>query len=222
MRLFAFALLALTALPALGAPAPLKITVEGIRHHRPIPAKFAHCVPDKAAHTKEGADISPAIRWSKGPKGTQSYALVAYDPDVPQTFEDANQEGRTIAAETPRRDFYHWVLIDIPAGVNGLPEGAESNGAAQILPPGKQAYGVRGVTSYGDMDQLQHGGYDGPCPPWNDARLHHYHFTLYALDVPSLNLKDAFGGKEAMDALKEHVLAEGRVTGTYTQNPKLR
>ena len=26
-------------------------------------------------------------------------------------------------------------------------------------------------------------GYDGPCPPWNDGILHHYVFTLYALDV---------------------------------------
>ena len=31
-------------------------------------------------------------------------------------------------------------------------------------------------------------GYDGPCPPWNDAIPHHYVFTLYALDVARLDV----------------------------------
>ncbi len=218
MRLLFASLLIFAAAPALAAPAPLKVTVDGIREGKAIPAKFAHCVPDAASHTAPGADISPGVHWSKGPKGTQSYALVAVDRDVPQKFDDANKEGTIIPARAPRRDFYHWVLIDIPVATRSLAEGAESRGADQILPPGPQAYGLRGVTSYGMMDQRQHGGYDGPCPPWNDARLHHYRFTVYALDVPSLNLKDDFGGKEALDALKEHVLAQGEVMGTYTQN----
>jgi phosphatidylethanolamine-binding protein (PEBP) family uncharacterized protein len=29
----------------------------------------------------------------------------------------------------------------------------------------------------------QYFGYDGPCPPWNDERMHHYIFTIYALDI---------------------------------------
>jgi phosphatidylethanolamine-binding protein (PEBP) family uncharacterized protein len=39
-------------------------------------------------------------------------------------------------------------------------------------------------------------GYDGPCPPWNDLRLHHYIFRLYALDVPRLDLQGRFGAAE--------------------------
>jgi phosphatidylethanolamine-binding protein (PEBP) family uncharacterized protein len=34
--------------------------------------------------------------------------------------------------------------------------------------------------------QSNYGGYDAPCPPWNDARLHHYHFIVYAIDAPTL------------------------------------
>ena len=64
-------------------------------------------------------------------------------------------------------------------------------------------------------------GYDGPCPPWNDERLHHYRFTLYALDVPTLGLSSAFGGPEALAAMEGHVLAESSWTGTYTLNPSL-
>jgi phosphatidylethanolamine-binding protein (PEBP) family uncharacterized protein len=38
-------------------------------------------------------------------------------------------------------------------------------------------------------------GYDGPCPPWNDERVHTYVFTLYALDIPRLPLEGRFTGK---------------------------
>ena len=37
-------------------------------------------------------------------------------------------------------------------------------------------------------------GYDGPCPPWNDDLLHHYHFRVYALDVPTLGISGRFDG----------------------------
>jgi Raf kinase inhibitor-like YbhB/YbcL family protein len=73
----------------------------------------------------------------------------------------------------------------------------------------------------GDMAG-QYGGYDGPCPPWNDERAHRYTFKVYALDVPSLNLSGAFTGPEAEAAMQGHVLAEGEAVGLYTLNPDLR
>ena len=63
-------------------------------------------------------------------------------------------------------------------------------------------------------------GYDGPCPPWNDARLHHYQFRLYALDVAKLDLPDAFDWQQMQQALRGHVLAEAHWIGTYTLNPQ--
>lgn len=30
-----------------------------------------------------GKNISPALKWTAGPKGTKSYAITAYDPDAP-------------------------------------------------------------------------------------------------------------------------------------------
>ena len=65
-------------------------------------------------------------------------------------------------------------------------------------------------------------GYDGPCPPWNDLRLHHYVFTVYALDVDKLPISGRFTGTEALAALKPHILAQASITGTYTLNPSLR
>ncbi len=65
-------------------------------------------------------------------------------------------------------------------------------------------------------------GYDGPGPPWNDELVHHYVFTLYALDVPRLGVQGTFGGAEARAAITGHVLAQAALTGKYTLNPSVR
>jgi hypothetical protein len=65
----------------------------------------------------------------------------------------------------------------------------------------------------------QYFGYDGPCPPWNDEIVHHYHFTVYALNVASLNLPAGFAAADAMAAMNGVVLAKGDVVGLYAQNP---
>jgi Raf kinase inhibitor-like YbhB/YbcL family protein len=65
-------------------------------------------------------------------------------------------------------------------------------------------------------------GYDGPCPPWNDAIPHRYVFTLFALDVPSLDLPPRFTGQDARQAMQGHVLAQAAVTGRYTLNPAVK
>ena len=67
-----------------------------------------------------------------------------------------------------------------------------------------------------------YGGYDGPCPPWNDERLHHYVFTVYALDVGSLGLSGSFTAPDALKAMEGHILAQASWTGTYTQNPAVK
>ena len=66
-----------------------------------------------------------------------------------------------------------------------------------------------------------YGGYDGPCPPWNDSIVHHYHFQLFALDVETLGLAGAFGAAELQSAMAGHVLAEASWMGTYSMNPEL-
>jgi phosphatidylethanolamine-binding protein (PEBP) family uncharacterized protein len=68
----------------------------------------------------------------------------------------------------------------------------------------------------------QYLGYDGPCPPWNDTLLHHYHFTLYATDLVRCPVEGAFTGQQVKDAIGPHVLAEARLTGTYSLNPAVK
>ena len=94
--------------------------------------------------------------------------------------------------------------------------------------PGRTPHGLRGINDYtawfaSDADmQGDYGGYDGPCPPWNDEIIHHYHFTVYALDVPTLRLPARFGGAEALAALAPHIRAQGAWMGEYTLNSALR
>ena len=64
-------------------------------------------------------------------------------------------------------------------------------------------------------------GYDGPAPPWNDSVVHRYVFTLFALDVESVDVEGDFNGEDVRTAIQGHVLDEASVEGTYTQNPRL-
>lgn len=207
----------------------MNLTITSFDDGAAIPGDYALCVPDDADHVTFSANRNPHVQWSDVPEGTRSFALICHDPDVPSRPDDVNQEGRSVPEELPRVDFFHWVLVDIPADVREIPAGTDSDG---VTPHGKELgpmqYGVRGRNDFtdwfeGDADmEGTYGGYDGPCPPWNDERLHHYRFTLYALDVPSLELSGDFGGVEAREALVGHVLAEASWTGTYTLNPDLR
>jgi phosphatidylethanolamine-binding protein (PEBP) family uncharacterized protein len=64
-------------------------------------------------------------------------------------------------------------------------------------------------------------GYDGPCPPWNDSIVHHYTFTLYALDVARCPVEGKFTGPEALAAIAGHILDQASITCTYSLNPAL-
>jgi hypothetical protein len=204
----------------------MELRSESFSHHGPIPGEFAFCVPAEQGHVALAPNRNPQLSWTGAPAGTLSYAIICHDGDVPSRGDDVNQEGRSIPHDLPRVDFYHWVLVDIPATLTGIAAGSHSNGVtARGKPPGPAAHGVQGINDYtgwfsSDPDMRgDYGGYDGPCPPWNDERLHHYHFTVYALDVATLGLSGSFTGGEALAAMQGHVLAQASWVGTYTLNP---
>jgi Raf kinase inhibitor-like YbhB/YbcL family protein len=95
--------------------------------------------------------------------------------------------------DAPAGTWVHWVLYDISPDVSDLPEDA-------------QGLGIEGKTSFRDP------GYGGPCPP--KGKPHRYFFKLYALDK-TLGLKPGATKADLEKAMQSHILAQGRIMGTY-------
>jgi Raf kinase inhibitor-like YbhB/YbcL family protein len=208
----------------------MKLTSSSFEDGAPIPAEYAFCAPDPKSHATLSANRNPHLAWIEVPMGTQSFAIVCHDPDVPSRGDDVNQEGRSVPKSLPRVDFFHWVLVDLPSAMAGVNAGEFSSGVVPRGKPGPAAphgarHGINDYTGWFAADAGMAGdyyGYDGPCPPWNDEIPHRYVFTVYALDVPRLALQGRFGGKEARAAIQGHVLAQAAITGRYTLNPAVK
>ncbi len=207
----------------------LQLEVLGFSDGGTIPDSMAFCIPAAKDHVTFGANQSPELKWSQVPQGTKSFVLICKDSDVPSLGEDVNQEGRTVSKDLARTDFFHWVLADMTPGLRGLAAGQDSDkvtigGKA----PGPTDYGARGINDYthslaADKKMRgEYGGYDGPCPPWNDERMHSFHFTLYALSVDSLKMDGSFDGKQVLAAMEGKILDKASWTGNYTLNKALR
>src|SRR5579872_6541501 len=92
----------------------LKVKVDSIKSGGMVPVKYAFCKATAQGHAGPGEDISPPVSWSKGPRGTKSYAVILNDTDSPKTDRDKmNKEGMRVPATAERQTFYHWVLVDI-------------------------------------------------------------------------------------------------------------
>jgi hypothetical protein len=174
-------------------------------------------------------NVNPHLAWSELPAGTKSLVLICHDFDVPSKGDDVNKTDREIPSDLPRVDFFHWVLVDLPPAVTRIAEGEFSRGFTPRGKPGPAAaHGARqGINDYtgwfaGDAERAgNYFGYDGPFPPFNDSLVHHYVFTLYALDVARLPVEGTFTGAQVRAALAGHVLDAATYSGTYTLNRRL-
>lgn len=133
-------------------------------------------------HTCEGDDVAPPLHWRGVPSGAASLALIVDDPDAPDPA-------------APRMTWVHWVVVDLPPGATGLPEGGRP------LPAGARE----------GLNDWRRTGYGGPCPP---IGRHRYVFKLYALDttLPALVRPTKADVERAMHG---HVLAKAELVGTY-------
>jgi Raf kinase inhibitor-like YbhB/YbcL family protein len=141
---------------------------------------FSNMQSIPAKYTCDGQDISPPLKWKGIPEKTKSIVLIVDDPDA------------------PRGTWVHWVLYDIPPGVDSL---SENQPRTDTLPSGAK----QGLTDFKRV------GYGGPCPP---SGTHRYFFKIYALDT-MLNLSAGKTKKEIEAAMKNHVVSQGEMVGTY-------
>jgi len=205
----------------------MKLTSETFAHEGPIPKRCAFAEQDTEQHIHLAENRSPQLSWSEVPPSAKSLVLICTDPDVPSSMEDFNQEGRTIPAALPRVDFIHWVMVDVPAAEGSIAEGDCSDGITpggkhNLTGPSGSRQGINDYTGFFADDEDMRGdyfGYEGPCPPWNDEIIHHYHFLLYAIDLDRCPVESAFTAAEVLAAIEGHVLAEAELVGTYSLNP---
>ena len=133
-----------------------------------------------------GDNQSPALRWSGAPAGTQSFAVTAYDPDAPTGS-----------------GWWHWFVVDLPLGLNGLAADAGAEGGAQLPAGARHIRNDYGAYAWGGM-----------CPPAGD-KPHRYVFTLHALSVPRLDIPDDASAALAGFMVNAHSLAKASFTVTY-------
>lgn len=205
----------------------MKLTSESFQNGDRIPEKHALGKRDPQTHATFSDNVSPQLAWSDLPEGTQSLVLLVHDPDVPSKPDDVNKEGRTVPADLPRVDFFHCVLVDLRPDASPLREGELSKGVTEGGKEGPEGprgtrLGLNNYTDWFEGDEKMGGryfGYDGPFPPWNDSIVHHYHFTLYALDVARCPVDGTFTGPDVRKAIEGHVLGQAKLVGTYALNP---
>ena len=207
----------------------MQFTVTGFNHGEAIPEEFAFGAQDEATHVRLSANRNPGLAWSNVPEETKSLVLICVDKDVPTKPDDVNKEDRTVPADLQRADFYHWAMVDIPPTVTGIDAGACSDGVTargkdNPSGPAGSRQGINDYTNWfaGDKDMAgSYYGYDGPCPPWNDSIVHHYHFVLFATDFDRCPVDDAFTGADVETAIAEHILSKVCIIGTYSLNPEV-
>lgn len=139
-----------------------------------------------------GGNISPQLRWSNVPPGTKSFAVTLYDPDTPSGS-----------------GWWHWVVINIPGTTRQLPFNAGAQGG-QNLPAGasmlRNDYGYK--------------SYSGACPQ-PDANTHNYQITVYALDIPNLDIGTNSSPAMAGFYILQHALDKAVITAP-TKRPSHR
>jgi Raf kinase inhibitor-like YbhB/YbcL family protein len=197
-----YALFALTALAVGCVPqespetTPFSLTSPAFVEGGVIPVRF----------TGDGANASPPLEWRGAPPGTQSFALVLVDPDVPWG-ETVPVYGEMPPPGTQPADlFIHWIVTDIPATVTSLPEAASPGNMPSGSLEAQSSFALFG----GEPNQ-----YGGPAPP-PSTKAHAYRFVLYALDVPAApGVTAASGYAEVTTALAGHVLATAELTAYF-------
>ena len=146
---------------------------------------FGDGQPIPRRHTGDGEDLSPPLEWRGTPAASASLALVVDDPDAPTN-----------------EPWVHWVIYQIAAASDSLPEG---------IPPLVRPPFPPGV--HQGRNSWKTAGYRGPAPPKGHG-VHRYFFKLFALDK-ALELPEGLDKTGLLKAIEPHTIAVAEMMGTY-------
>lgn len=135
-----------------------------------------------------GKDESPHVSWSGAPEGTKGYAVTVFDPDAPRAG-----------------GYWHWAVVNIPAGVRSLPAGA-GNQSNPHLPAG--AFQLKNDAGFP--------GYLGAAPPPGHGP-HRYIVAVHAVDIDDLGLDAGASTGALVRKLAAHTLGRAVITGHFEQ-----
>ena len=171
---------------AAGAPPPpMRLVSADISDGKPIAGKFTCAAGPEA--------VSPALQWMQPPRGTESFALIVHD------MEPRPRKGVD--------DILHWMVWNMPASANQLPEGVSP--ASADLPDGShQTNGFAG--------QNGNFGYRPPCPPQDVPVAHHYAFEIFALDQ-KLDLPAAATRADLLKAMDGHIAGHAALVAPFNR-----
>ncbi|MBD3309984.1 YbhB/YbcL family Raf kinase inhibitor-like protein [Candidatus Woesearchaeota archaeon] len=139
--------------------------------------------------------------FEEGKEIPSEYTCQGDDINPELTIEDVPEEAKSLVLimddpDAPSGTWDHWIVFNIPADTEKIGKDSVPAGAVQ----GKNSW--------------EKNEYGGPCPP---SGTHRYNLKLYALDT-ELDLDESADKKAVEDAMKGHVAAEAKLTGTYEKS----
>ena len=146
-------------------------------------------IPNKYTMAAGAAAVSPALKWSQVPPGTQSFALLMHDPEP-------------VLAKGSKMDITHWLIWNIPATSTGLAEGV----AAGELPDGSRQVSLRANAYMGP---------GAPAGPYHHYTFELYALDT-KLEVPQGTPQEAAATRTAVvNAMDGHVLGKAVLVARF-------
>jgi Raf kinase inhibitor-like YbhB/YbcL family protein len=155
--------------------------------------------------------MSPLAAWADGFQLTSSafeanatipkkYTCDGGDINPDLVFKNVPAKAISLALivsdpDAPEGVWTHWIIYNIPPNTSEIIENTNP--------------GTEGLSDFGKYT------YGGPCP--SDDKLHHYIFSLYALNT-ILRINEGPSVAEVEKAMHGHIITKTELTGTYQKS----
>ena len=146
-------------------------------------------IPDKYTQAAGAMAVSPELKWSQVPMGTQTFVLLLHDPEP-------------VLNKSSKMDVTHWLIWNIPGTATGLKEGV----AQGELPDGSRQVSLRA------------NGYMGPGAPAGPYHHYTFELYALdtKLDVAQGTPQEAANTRVGVvNAMEGHVLGKAVLVGRF-------